>query len=28
MEKAGFSVSYNSVSVNDDYTAKMEYYSA
>jgi len=28
MEKAGFTVSYNSVSVNDDYTEKMEYYSA
>jgi hypothetical protein len=28
MEKAGFEVSYTSVSVDDDYTDKMEYYSA
>lgn len=28
MEKAGFEVSYHSVSVGDDYTDKMEYYAA
>lgn len=28
MEKAGFSVSYHSVNVDDNYTDEMEYYSA